>query len=124
MKGSWAVACVVLLPVASLPAEGPKLIATLKGHSDEVRCLTFSLNGKLVAGATGRTTKVWDLTTGKEVATLKADSNHISSLAFSPDSKLLAVGQTFSSRSGWPGGQWGVTTVWDIVTGKRTLVLG
>ena len=49
------------------PGNWNALQQTLEGHSDWVRAVAFSSDGKLVASSSGdRTVKLWDTTTGKE----------------------------------------------------------
>ena len=47
---------------------------TLTGHSDFVRSVAYSPDGKhLVSGSNDNTVKVWDSQTGKEVSVLFCD---------------------------------------------------
>jgi WD40 repeat protein len=97
-------------------AEGRlKLCATLKGHSGNVHCVTFSPDGKLLAsGSEDSTVKIWDTASGKEVRTLAGHEDIIWSLAFSPDGKSLAStsfnykdpGKTPDSVKIWKVGTW------------------
>src|SRR5262249_5688010 len=67
----------------------------LKGHTDWVRTVAFSPDGKKVA--TGSTTvRLWDPATGKELALL-TDEGEARALAFASDGKTLASGGTGSS---------------------------
>ncbi len=78
--------------------------------SDEIRCVTFSRDGKLVAyGSQNGDLKVWDVATGKRIWSTKWGSTVVISLAFSPDGKKLAAG---SGRNGGNGRC--SVTIWDI----------
>lgn len=77
-------------------------IRTLKGHSDDIRCLAFSPNGKLLAsGSDDRTIKLWNSRNGAELGTLKEHQDYVISLAFSPNGKLLASGSADDTIKLW-----------------------
>ena len=83
----------------------------------EPRVLAFSPDGKLLAiGESSYITRLWNISTGKEVHRFANRDNIIAwlksafvrALAFSPDGKQLACGGTFDAI--W---------LWDVRTGKR-----
>ena len=61
---------------------------TLKGHTDEVRSVAFSPDGKILASSVRHgTVKLWDTETGANISTLEDAGGPV---VFSPDGKLLA----------------------------------
>lgn len=91
-------------------AQQPRPLVVLKCHSDGVRCLAFSPDGKTIA-STGfdSTLRVWDVPTGKETASIKTGKEYVTALGFSPDGKTLAT------ASGGDGG----VGLWDLPARKR-----
>jgi len=66
---------------------------TLHGHSDHVRALALSADGKrLVSGSADKTIKVWDLATGIQTLTLRGHASAVTSLALSGDGQRLFSG--------------------------------
>ena len=53
-------------------------------------CVTFSPNGKMLAAATARGVKLWDVKSGKSVATPMGPEATVWSVAFSPDGLTAA----------------------------------
>ena len=61
-----------------------KRLSTLKGHTDVVNTVVFSMdNNHIATGSDDRTAKVWDIATGKELLTFK-HQQRVLSIAFSP----------------------------------------
>jgi WD40 repeat protein len=71
----------------------PYLARFLHGHTDVVRVLVFSPDGKILASA-GRDPRVllWDVTTGQQIGVPLIQNSWVYALAFSPDGKVLASG--------------------------------
>jgi WD40 repeat protein len=69
------------------PRDQPRLILP---HQDDVRDVTFSPEGELIATASnGWSVKIWTRT-GKLLKTLKGHSDRVYCVSFSPDGQLLA----------------------------------
>jgi RNA polymerase sigma factor (sigma-70 family) len=73
-----------------------------------VRPLSFSPDGRTLAGACGdETIRLWDLATGREVLSLHASKTFVIHLSFSPDGSTLAS-----------GGSDGTVRLWDVALVK------
>src|SRR6187200_1550308 len=111
MAALLAAGCLGLLP---LSAQEPKPKATFEGHTNFVRSLAYSPDGKtLASGSEDETIKLWDVKTKKEQATLKGHAAGVWSVTYSPDGKTLASG----SKDG-------TIKLWDVKTKKEQASLG
>jgi WD40 repeat protein len=80
------------------------------GHSDYVRSVAFSSDGKLLAsGSTDLKLKLWEVATGKELKTFVGHLASVVAIAFSQDSKTLASIGKLEER----------IKIWDVTTGKE-----
>ena len=87
--------------------------ATLLGHTDAVRSVVFSRDGKLLAtGSNDGTVILWDLNKGQAQNTLKGHRGFVGSVAFSPDGKRLATASYDNSAK-----------LWDVATGVEVATL-
>jgi len=86
---------------------------TLRGHSDVVSGVAFSLDGKRLATTSqDQTAKVWDAESGKELLTLRGHSGPLEGVAFSPDGRRLATAsQDLTAK------------VWEAENGEELLTL-
>jgi WD40 repeat protein len=68
-----------------------KELAMLTGHTDTLRCLAWSPEGKtLASGSADGGIKLWDGGSLKEIASFAGHTGAVHGVAFSPDGKMLA----------------------------------
>src|SRR5262249_22185180 len=96
-------------------------------HRGGVTCVTFSPDGRLVAGSClGNTAHIWELATGQERLTIKHGGN-ITGLAFSPDGRYLVTANNGRNFVSGPNGMLLDTGneykdkvhVWSLADGKE-----
>ncbi|KZP04287.1 WD40 repeat-like protein [Athelia psychrophila] len=87
---------------------GELVAGPCQGHSRDVTCLAFSLNGeRLASGTDDGTTRIWDASTGKLVAgPFKGHIGAVRSVALSPDGERMASGSQDKT-----------ICIWDVHTG-------
>ena len=82
--------------------------AVLSGHTDQVFCVEFSLDGtSLVSGSYDKTVKLWDVQTGGVVKTFSGHTGLVWSVSISADYTTVASGSIDCT-----------ICLWDIKTGE------
>ena len=88
-------------------------IAVLSGHTMEVKCLTFSSDGKsLVSGSNDNTVKLWDVQTGGVIKTFYGHTDWVLSVSISADQTRISSGSHDETIH-----------LWDIHTGEPLCVI-
>ncbi|MEH1791108.1 MAG: ribosome assembly protein 4, partial [Nostoc sp.] len=78
-----------------------KLIAELKGHTDQVNSASFSPDGKrILTASSDKTARVWDIE-GKLIAELKGHTDQVNSASFSPDGKRILTASNDKTARVW-----------------------
>ncbi|QLE56224.1 trypsin-like peptidase domain-containing protein [Nostoc sp. TCL26-01] len=89
------------------------LAKTLKGHSNWVKSVAISPDGRtLASGSYDNTIKIWNIATGEEIRTLNGHSYDVWSVAISPDGRTLASGSNDRTIK-----------IWNIATGEEIRTL-
>jgi WD40 repeat protein len=89
----------------------PQILMYLSGHTNAVKSVAFSPDGKtLASGSSDSTVILWEATTGKRIGqplSVSGNTSAVNSVAFSPDGKTLAAGRSDST-----------VILWDVASGK------
>jgi WD40 repeat protein len=89
-------------------------IRTFEGHSDMIRSLGFSLDGRyLVTGSEDKTVRVWNVATGKEIVSFRDSTHAVRAVGLSPDGKQVVTGN-----------EYGTARLYDVSTGHVIWVSG
>ena len=88
--------------------ESGQTVATLSGHSSDVRTLAFSPDGYLLATAgSDQTVRLWDVQTRGCLRVLSGHTDAVRYLCFSPDGTRLATAANDKS-----------VKIWDVASGR------
>ncbi len=93
---------------------------SFSGHSDRIYGLDFSLDGQLIASASGdKTVKIWQLD-GTLLHTLRGHTERVWKVAFSPNSELIASTSVDQTVKLWKRDG----SLWQTLTGHKAEVWG
>jgi eukaryotic-like serine/threonine-protein kinase len=112
--GKHEMSCIATLPTVSHVLAGHGVAVRLwdlssgqeirrfTGHSDAVRCLAVSRDGRqAVTGSDDRTVRLWDLQSGREVQRLPRHGAGVSGVALSPDGRYILTGSHDQTLQLW-----------------------
>ncbi|HUW31881.1 MAG TPA: NB-ARC domain-containing protein, partial [Planctomycetota bacterium] len=98
---------------AALAPSGGAEVRTLEGHSDYVRAVAVTADGRCaVSGSDDETLKVWELATGREVRTLEGHSARVTAVAVTADGRFAVSGSDDRTLK-----------VWELATGREVRTL-
>lgn len=99
--------------VQILEVKTRKFLLNSMEHIDEVMCVAWSSDGRLLAsGSSDFTIKIWDTTSGQLLHTLIGHSHMVHSMVWSPDGQFLASGSSDAT-----------IRLWNYRTGKAVRIL-
>ena len=96
-------------------AESGQELLQLKANS--VEAVSFSLDGRRIAGRTSNSIIIWDGESGQELLTLTKDKDSVDSHCFSPDGRRIVT--SFHRYLGYGRRSDTNIRVWDTETGKQ-----
>jgi WD40 repeat protein len=74
-------------------AESGRLLRSLEGHTDWVRAVAVSPDGRtIVSGSRDRTVKVWEAESGRLLRSLEGHTDLVRAVAVSPDGRTIVSG--------------------------------
>ncbi|KAN0074911.1 Quinonprotein alcohol dehydrogenase-like superfamily [Elaphomyces granulatus] len=95
-------------PLPDVQGDWGALLQTLEGHTNNVRTIAFSKDGKTLASASSdHTVRLWDPATGQCLQTLQGHTGWVNAIVFSANGKMLASASEDST-----------VRLWDPTTGQ------
>jgi WD40 repeat protein len=92
--------CSLLWPVATQAVPTPQMVLQ-SGHSNQIRSIRFSPNGRLAASVDGDELKLWNAVSGELIRTWDAHLYGACDAVFSPDGRTLVVASVEKGLSLW-----------------------
>jgi hypothetical protein len=82
--------------------EPPLWLRSLEGHTDWVRAVAVSPDGRfIVSGSDDRTVKVWELESGRLLRSLEGHTDGVRAVAVSPDGRFIVSGSSDRTVKVW-----------------------
>ena len=86
----------------SLTPPGGPLIRTFEGHTNSVKAVAVTPDGKhAISGSDDNTLKVWDIESGEELQRLEGHTRLINAVAVTPDGKRVISGSDDNTLKVW-----------------------
>lgn len=110
------------------PATAVRLCDLSRNQERPVRCgdqsfvvsVAFSMDNRLLAaGSIDRQTRVFEVSTGREVMLLGGHARSVSAVAFMPNHRVLATADGGPVSRFWQGRRPQIICFWDVVSGKE-----
>ena len=91
----------------SLVELSPYRLASFSGHADEVRSVSFSPDGSVLASGSGDgTIELWEVATGQKRTTLSGHTGAVTSVSFLSDGTTIASGSLDGTIQLWDVSEW------------------
>ena len=83
-------------------AESGRLLRTLEGHTDRVKAVAVTPDGRrIVSGSHDKTIKVWDAESGRLLRTLEGHTAWVKAVAVTPDGRRIVSGSDDNTIKVW-----------------------
>ena len=99
-----------------------KKVLNLSGHTNGVRSVTYSSNGRFIAtGSYDKTVRLWNAATGAPISTLSGHNDWVSSVTFTPNCQFIVSGSDDNTIRIWTHRRFGSSPAKDSINAAETL---